>query len=299
MIKIKKPLTKEWLFLLMSVDLLITLLNNLAKMKLKLIIPVLFLSIIVSSCKKDKPLENLPVKTGKISFQFLHKVNNSPLIFDTLIYTNAAGNQYLVNNIQYFVSEITLHNSSGSDYLINQGNGIHYIDTDIAGTESWVVTDDVPVGYYTSVSFIFGINEAKNTTGLFTNPPEVDMFWPAFLGGGYHYMKMNGQWKDTNNMLTPFNFHLGIGQIYAHNVIVVDSITGFIQNYFTVNLPSSEVTINEGDTTNTEITMNIESWFETPHVYDLNLWGGSIMQNQAAMQTIVDNGADVFTFRVD
>jgi len=249
------------------------------------------------SCKKDKPITNVPVKTGKIAFQFFHKVNGQTLIVDSLMYTNAAGNLYNVSNIQYFISEVTLHNSNGSDYLITSDNGIHYIDTDIASTQNWSVSN-IPAGNYSSISFIFGINQAKNHTGLFTNPPEVNMFWSQPLGGGYHYMKMNGNWKDTNAMITPFNLHLGIGQIYAHDVISVDSITGFVQNYFTVNLPASSFSISENTTTNTEITMNIESWFETPHVYDFNYWGGSIMQNEAAMQTIVENGADVFTFQV-
>ncbi len=265
-------------------------------MKQKFLIPILCLLFLVS-CKKDNPITTEPAKTGNIAFQFSHKVNGQALVFDTLIYTNAAGNEYNIDNIQYFISEIVLHNSNGNDFLVAADNGIHYIDSDIRATQGWNVTE-IPVGDYSSVSFIFGINEAKNHSGLFSNPPEINMFWPQPLGGGYHYMKMNGNWKDINAMITPFNFHLGIGQIYAHDVIEIDSITGFVPNYFTVNLPSCSFSISENSTTNAEIIMNIESWFDTPHIYDFNYWGGSIMQNQAAMQTITENGADVFTFHV-
>ena len=208
---------------------------------------------------------------------------------------NAAGNEYLVNEVQYFISDVILHNSDGSDFMINQDGGIHYVDTDIPSTFSWAVTTDIPVGNYSSVSFTFGISEAKNQSNMFPNPPERDMFWPEFLGGGYHYMKLNGKWLDTLSQVTPFNFHLGIGQIYAHDVINVDSITGFVQNYFTVTVPNSSFAINENQTTSMELIMNIESWFDTPHVWDFNYWGGSIMQNQQAMQTAKENGADVFT----
>ncbi|HNW70515.1 MAG TPA: hypothetical protein PKI01_08950 [Bacteroidales bacterium] len=256
---------------------------------------LLFLSVmmVIGSCKKDEPIETN--KFGKISFQFAHKVNGLALVTDTLIYVNAAGNEYLVNEVQYFISDVILHNSDGSDFMINQDGGIHYVDTDIPSTFSWAVTTDIPVGNYSSVSFTFGISEAKNQSNMFPNPPERDMFWPEFLGGGYHYMKLNGKWLDTLSQVTPFNFHLGIGQIYAHDVINVDSITGFVQNYFTVTVPNSSFAINENQTTSMELIMNIESWFDTPHVWDFNYWGGSIMQNQQAMQTAKENGADVFT----
>jgi hypothetical protein len=264
-------------------------------MKFKFLIPVL-IALVMISCKKDKPVVEEPAKYGKIAFQFSHKVNGQPLIIDTLVYTNAAGNEYLINEIQYFVSEITLNKSDGASKVITAANGIHYIDTDIPSSHTWAVTDDIPVGDYTSISFIFGINEAKNITGLFVNAPEKDMWWPEFLGGGYHYMKMNGFWKDTNAQLSPFNFHLGIGQIY--DSVVTDSIIEFVQNYFTVIIPNSSFTITENATTHAGIIMNMESWFDTPNIYDFNFWGGSIMNNQAAMHTITQNGADAFTFQL-
>lgn len=254
---------------------------------------LLSLLIVMGSCKKEEPIETN--KFGKISFQFTHKMNGLALVTDTLIYVNAAGNEYLVNEVQYFISDVILHNSDGSDFSINQDGGMHYIDTDIPSTFSWNISSDIPVGNYSSVSFTFGISEAKNQSNMFPNPPERDMFWPEFLGGGYHYMKLNGKWLDTASQVTPFNFHLGIGQIYAHDVINIDSITGFVQNYFMVMIPNSSFAINENQNTSIEFIMNIESWFDTPHIWDFNYWGGSIMQNQQAMQTAKENGADVFT----
>jgi hypothetical protein len=108
-------------------------------------------------------------------------------------------------------------------------------------------------------------------------------------------MKLNGQWLDTAASPRMFNFHLGIGQTYAGGVIVVDSITGFVQNYFQVTIPASAFNITEGATTEVELVMNVNSWFDTPNIWDHNVWGTNIMQNQAAMQAAKENGADVFT----
>ena len=256
------------------------------------------LSILYTGCKRDKPIDDQKTY-GKIILTFSHKINGEPFVADSLMYTNAAGNQYMVNEIQYFISDVTLHYVDGSSYLVDEWNDIHYVDTDIPSTHSWNVADPIPTGNVASVSFIFGISEAKNISYMYANPPERDMFWPEFLGGGYHYMKLNGKWKDTTNQITPFDFHMGIGQIYRHDVIVVDSISGFVQNYFTVQLPGSTFAISKDQVVNLGIVMNIESWFATPHVWNWDLIGGYIMQNQAAMQKARENGADVFSVTVN
>ena len=46
-----------------------------------------------------------------------------------------------------------------------------------------------------------------------------------------------------------------------------------------------------------KLTMNIQNWFENPHVYDHNHWGGAIMQKQPAMQMAKENGWNVFSIR--
>jgi len=265
-------------------------------MKNRLFIIALFVSLSGLFGCKDKTIDPEPVKEfGKIKFIFTHHVDGLPLVKDTMIYTNAAGNQYEVDQLMYFISDVTLHNADGSVKVINGWKDIDYIDDDIPSTLSWDVYDDIPAGTYNSVSFTFGIPEAKNITMMFVNPPEVNMMWPGILGGGYHYMMMNGKWRDTANVIQNFAFHLGIGQLYHSNVINTDSIYAFVQNYFNVELPNSSFTIEKDKTRQIEIVMNIDSWFKTPGVYDHNYWGSGIMQNQPAMQMIKDNGFDVFT----
>ncbi|MEI7596631.1 MAG: MbnP family protein [Bacteroidota bacterium] len=255
----------------------------------------LLLILILSSCKE--PLaEVVPEKeTGKLILKFSHHVNGSELTRDTMKYTNAAGNEYEINQLLYFISDLILYNSDGTQTLISSDNNIHYVNLDIPSTLSWNLSDNLPVGSYDSINFVFGLTQARNQNGLFVNPPEVDMMWPNILGGGFHLMQLNGKWKDTNSNIQNFAFHLGVGQLYHGNVINVDSIYGYVHNNFTANLPSSSITIEANKTKEVEIVMNIESWFNTPYNYNFNYWGGAIMQNQAAMQMIKDNGFDVFS----
>jgi hypothetical protein len=267
-------------------------------MKTRILLILLLPVFLGLSYCKDKPDDPEPQKeVGKIKFNFTHLVDGLSLEKDTLMYTNAAGNNYEVNQLMYFISDVTLHKTDGTTKMINEWKDIHYVDIEIPSTLNWTVYDDIPAGTYTSISFTFGISQAKNITMMYVNPPEVNMMWPGVLGGGYHYMMLNGKWLDTANVIQSFAFHLGIGQLYKSNVINTDSIYAFVQNYFNVDLPNSSFTIEKDKTREIEIVMNIESWFETPHVYDHNYWGGGIMQNQPAMQMAKENGIDVFTVR--
>lgn len=249
--------------------------------------------VLFSSCRKKttEPEE----ETGHIAFRFTHHVDGSPLIKDSLCYVNAAGNPYEVSQLMYFISDVTLHKSDGTTKMIKDWKDIDYVDIEIPSTLTWDVYDPIPAGSYDSISFTFGITAGKNQSFMFVNPPEVNMMWPDVLGGGYHYMMQNGKWRDTSGIIQNYNFHLGIGQLYKHDVINVDSIYAFVQNYFHVSLPGSSFTIEKDKTREVEIIMNIDSWFTTPHIYDHNHWGGAIMQNQPAMQVAKENGFDVFT----
>lgn len=265
------------------------------KMKYALFVTLISGTLLLAnvSCNPDQPETTKPV--GHISFTFTHWVDGLPLQKDVMKYVNAAGNPYEVNQVMYFISDVTLHKSDGTQKLISDWNTIHYVDVDIPETLTWNVYDDIQTGAYDSVSFVFGLTADENKSFMFVNPPEVNMMWPDVLGGGYHYMMLNGSWKDNENVIKSFAFHLGIGQLYKSNVIEVDSIYAFVQNYFHVKLPGSAFTVEANKTRNIEIIMNIDSWFKTPHIYDHNYWGGAIMQNQPAMQMAKENGFDVFT----
>jgi len=263
-------------------------------MKIGWIIPLSFI-FLMSTCKPPKPIEPKEDK-GNITINFKHQINDADIIFDSLMYVNEAGNEYMINEIQYFISDVKLYHHDGNVVVIDDWDDIYYVDIDISSTLEWQVFDDLPIGTYDSISFTFGITQIKNQSFMFVNPPERDMFWPDILGGGYHYMKINGKWKEKpSNQITPIDFHLGIGQIYASNVIVVDSITSFVQNYFNVSLPSSSFSLAKDETKHIDLVMNVEEWFRNPNTMNFDTIGGYIMQTQEYMNQAKENGHNVFS----
>lgn len=231
---------------------------------------------------------------GKVVIYFEHLIDNLPIQFDTLMYTNAAENQYLVNEIQYFISDLTLYKDDGTLQVIDDWKDVHYVDTDLPETRTWSVYDKIEPGKYDSIAFTFGFIEAKNISFMYVNSPEKEMFWPEYMGGGFHYMKLNGKWLPEGQTQTlPFNFHMGIGQIYYQQT---DSIIGYVHNDFRVSIPESGFQVSKGRVNNFVFFMNVEKWFQNPHTYNHDEFGGDIMQKQEAMQIAKENGWNVFTF---
>jgi len=249
--------------------------------------------IAFSGCEEDPPDPPEPAP-AKIALDFRHVVEGEPLQLDTMRYKNTAGNDYLVTELQYFISDVILHGKNVDDVLIDDWKDIHYVDHDIPSTMLWSVFDPIPNGHYDSISFTFGISKEKNNSLMYVNPPERDMFWPEVLGGGYHYMKLNGKWSnDTIPNNLPFEFHMGIGQIYSGDTVNVNDIIGFVHNDFRVGIPV-ELDVSSEMSIFIPVIMNIENWFKEPNIYDHGIWGDYIMQNQEAMRLAVENGSNVF-----
>lgn len=246
---------------------------------------------LLSACDSNE--ENTP---GKLIFHFEHFVDENEIQYDEMVYTNAAGNRCEISEIQWFISDVTLVTENGTEILLDKSKFAHYIDTDLPETQIWELSDEIPVGKYDAIKMTFGIKGEKNIPHSFPDPPESNMIWPYQMGGdngGYHYMKLNGFWADANHERTPFNFHIGVGQEYDNE----GSIIGFIQNWFETTLPKSAFEVVSGETKNIYLAMNVESWFDSPYIYDHAVYGGQIMNNQEAMGKIKDNGFDVFTVR--
>ena len=253
-------------------------------MKKTLLILILLVAAF-GSCTK-------PVDFGNISVGIHYSVNGKPLVTDTLCYESEAGNQFLITEIQWFLSNIELKNEAGDWIMLHQSgladtldiSRVYYIDTDIPESQT-LHSSPVKVGHYTAIRFTFGLDESDNQTGLFTDPPESEMFWPDMLGGGYHYMKLNGKYLNAEGRLAPMAIHLGIGQN--------EDCTEFYQNYFIVELPV-DFTVKANTENQLDLTMVIDNWFRNPNTIDFNEFGSHIMQNQTAQRMLSSNGKDVF-----
>ena len=121
------------------------------------------------------------------------------------------------------------------------------------------------------------MDENKNTTGFFTNPPEVLMEWPVLMGGGYHMMKLEGR-HDSSGVLKSYRAHLGsLNGIPRHVEVTIPNLSFTAENNLTLML-----------------NMDIKKWFESPNTFDMNDIE-SIMADSTKQAHLCQNGSDVFT----
>ena len=240
----------------------------------KTIILISAMAFLFTSCDKDKPKET------DITINFTHTVDGAGLITNSMIYTNDAGENYDIQTLKYLISDITLHAENGSSLLLNE---VHFIDISDLSTFSFTY-NDVPNNNYTSISFDMGLDADKNIPNKYVNKDfHATMFWPVSMGGGYHYMKLEG---DFNDSLSGYGTHTGgtMGNDYSFNN--TNNITLTVDD----NLANASININ----------MEINSWYQKPNQIDFASYGMGIMMNMMMQMNIKMNGvSDVFSVTVD
>ena len=129
-------------------------------MKTKLLILALLMCLTVTACTK-------PEGYGDTEIHISYTANGSPLVMDTLCYVNEAGNRYLVTEIQWFISKITLVSEQGDEFVIGHREAstplpvsqekVFYIDTNIPESQRLVMAP-IPCQRYVSMRFTFGLD---------------------------------------------------------------------------------------------------------------------------------------------
>ncbi len=239
------------------------------------ILLLILLALLQISCNPTE--EATP--TVDLTLSFNHLVDGEPVIMDDIRYSNALDQEFSIKTIKYFISEIKLYRKDGSTLAFND---IHYVDQRAAETLYHTLSEKVPLGEYTGISFVHGLTAAENTNGRFTEPPESLMEWPMMMGGGYHYMKLEGEYR-TPDITSFFNFHSGALGGTPYEVKV------------NLNNQAFELTDRPQEML---IKMEIQEWFKDPVDWDFTYFGSAIMGNTEAQQTVQKNGATVYSFDI-
>lgn len=220
--------------------------------------------------------ESVQPKETAVQLQFSHLVNGNPLEMDHIKYTNAVGQAYSIKTVKYIISRVTFHKSDGSEIVMPD---IHYVDARDNTTLTYALSKSIPYGSYSSVSFVYGLVPEDNITGSLGLEMDQLMEWPVLMGGGYHYMKLEGEYV-ANDATNFFNFHSGSLDGVAYEIHV--------------NLPNAAFNANSSDIT-LGVEMEISNWFQHPVDWDFAYWGSGIMGNPDAQATVQKNGTDVFS----
>lgn len=240
--------------------------------------------IVLYGCKKDND-DELTNDSAKITINFTHKWDDIDIAegdFNTIQYKNGNGEDLSIERLRYLVSNFAFEDSEGK---IMQLPGYNLVDLTNGTDLSYQLPDTIEAKDYTNLYFTFGFNNEDNRTGAYLDLNSVLWNVPEMLGGGYHYMQLEGKFIDANDAETGYQYH-AIRAVDSSGEELV-----FEDTFFIVDL--GPITI-EGDT-NIEIKMNIAEWFKNPNLWNLNELHSMMMPNFEAQKMISQNGKTVFS----
>ena len=231
--------------------------------------------ITMNSCDDDDPVAT----SGNILFDFTHNWDGETITadeFNIFQFTNTNSQQMSISKLRYLISNIAFHRTDGSVVPIDG-----YLLVDLSTESTFAFVSNIPFGSYSSISFTFGFDETDNIDGFYTDLNSVSWNWPEMLGGGYHFMQLEGMYVD-GLIESPYAYHMGTARVD----------TGvFEANHF-------EVIINgftHTNDTSIEIKMNIAEWFKNPYTWDLDVYSTDLMMNYDAQILMNQNGNSVFS----
>lgn len=242
--------------------------------------PTLLIALVFFSCGETN--EN---NESRIFLNFNHHCDNTALSNDGLNHTNEAGENYNVLTLKYIVTDIKL-TSNNKDHEETIIKDLHFVDFNDPST-MFIESDILENGSYT-LSFRFGLDANTNIADNFTNetfhasmdwPPMIDPNTGMEMGGGYHYMKLEGAY---NNDSTFYNTHTGPTMGMDHSFVV-----SF--NMFNININNSAENLEYS------IDMNVNNWYENPNT--INLAPMIMMDMTKQMQLMANGMTDVFTIQ--
>lgn len=102
------------------------------------------------------------------------------------------------------------------------------------------------------------------------------MAWPTAMGGGYHFIKIEGHYLDTSSTIQGFAIHLG-------------------KNNNLVNVAINQVLNQQNSLHNYSLIFNINEVFSNPYLYNLNIDNNYTMSDSVAMFKIKSNMKDAFS----
>jgi hypothetical protein len=217
-------------------------------MKTRSYLLLVCLSIFTFACKED---DNQPAGNGNLRIEFENVVGNQSLQLGDQTYTNASDEPYTISQFMYYVSNFTLTKKDGSNYQIPDS----YFLVNQENTDSRVITlTGIPAGDYTGLSFVIGVDSARNMSGAQTGAldPINGMFWS--WNTGYIFVRMEGNSPISTQPSNKLQFHIG-GFKGATNCIRIAA----------PSLNGNTLRIRNGKTPEAHYQVNVASIFGAPN----------------------------------
>ncbi|TDE11580.1 MbnP family protein [Dyadobacter psychrotolerans] len=169
---------------------------------------ITFLSF--NSCESD------PTPTGAgFSIEFDNVVGTKNLVLNGPSNVNSTGEDFVITKFNYFISNIKLTRANGTSYVVPQDSS-YFLIMEENKESQFVKLKNVPVGDYTGVEFMVGVDSARSVSPVEKRKGVLDpggsmedgMYWA--WNSGYIFMKLEGTSPAATSANSKFYYHIGL-----------------------------------------------------------------------------------------
>jgi hypothetical protein len=166
-------------------------------------------TVLLGGCQDDDQVT--PAGVGTVSFDVENVVGEQPLVLTTGTYTTAAGERFTVSKFDYILSNFKLQKADGSEYAVPESYVLLSADAkpNAASSGKAFTLKNIPAGDYTGLTFVVGVDAARNTAGAQTGALATtnEMYWD--WNQGYIFLKMEGSLLKADGTTAMVQYHLG------------------------------------------------------------------------------------------
>lgn len=202
---------------------------------------------------------------SNLKIQINHLYNHQPIVFDSIQYVTCYQDSVSFTRLEYIISNIKFY-SKGTMFLYK-----HSFYLNPKGWNNFTI-DSIPCGEYDSLSFSIGDNHPYDSLDININT----MIWPMMMGGGFHFLKLEGYYKH-NSVPIGFALHTGGNTLQP--------IYKTLQVHLSIRKTNHTLTLYH----------NVDKWIDGTICYKVSNSNYS-MGVDSLMHIINTNGKDVISF---
>jgi hypothetical protein len=247
-------------------------------MKKNWVVFLVIILIIEAGCRKaPDPIDTTTATTGSMKITIQNMAGSAELVLNNQWYKNENGDSIKFKTFNYFISNIKLVRTDGVVFV--QPESYFLIKENVPSSKSFIITN-IPIGTYTSISFLIGVDSARNVSGAQTGALDQGsgMFWD--WNTGYVMAKIEGISPQSTEVNNNVIYHLG-GFSGKNNVLR------------TIHLNTPDIKTTTTQVVNLHIKADALEWFKTPNL--IKIQDLAIIALDEHSKKIADNYADMFS----
>lgn len=255
--------------------------------------------ILAVSCSfPDEDDDTDPIETGSIRINLDNVVGDRDLQLDSTKYTNAVGEEFTVDKLNYFISNIKLIKIDGSAFTVPQDSSYFLVREGDASSRK-IRINQVLTGEYIGMEFTIGVDSLRSVADISKRKGILDkdmgptneeaMYWD--WNPGYIFLKMEGSADSASTPNGNYYYHIGgFGGLTERTLNNIRTVK--------LNFTNQKAIVTTTLVSDVYLKADILKIFNGPKPFSIKENSGVMFTPFSA--TIADNYATMFSFdRID